>query len=148
MLLYYLTALLMLFVATQSFLLPGLGLLAGGFGSILAYFMFGHIRVRVSAWLNPWADIAGNGYQVVQGLFAMGTWGWLGSGLTRGNPGKIPYAVSDYIFAAACEEFGNIIGIVILFAYLGIILLCLQVAFRYSHAFYRLVIIGDRKSVV
>ena len=32
--------------------------------------------------------------------------------------------------------------IVILFAYLGIILLCLQVAFRYSHAFYRLVIIG------
>ena len=72
----------------------------------------------------------------------MGTWGWLGSGLTRGNPGKIPYAVSDYIFAAACEEFGNIIGVVILFAYLGIILLCLQVAFRYSHAFYRLVIIG------
>lgn len=141
-LLYYLTSLMMLFVATQSFLLPGIGLLAGGLGSVVAYFLFGHVRVRVAAWLNPWADITGNGYQVVQGLFAMGTWGWLGSGLTRGNPGKIPYAVSDYIFAAACEEFGNIIGVVILFAYLGIILLCLQVAFRYSHAFYRLVIIG------
>ena len=50
--------------------------------------------------------------------------------------------MSDYIFAAACEEFGNLIGIVILLCYLGIILLCLQVAFRYSHAFYRLVIIG------
>ena len=141
-LLYYLTTLMMLLVATQSFLLPGLGLLAGAVGSILGYFMFSHVRVRVEAWLNPFKDINGSGYQVVQGLFAMGTWGWLGSGLTRGMPGKIPYAVSDYIFAAVCEEFGTIIGIVVLLCYLGIILLCLQVAFRYSHAFYRLVIVG------
>lgn len=141
-LLYYLTSLLMVFVATQSLLLPSIGLLTGAVGSVAAYFLFSHVRVRVAAWLNPWADISGGGYQVVQGLFAMGTWGWLGSGLTRGNPNKIPYAVSDYIFAAACEEFGNGIGIIILIAYLGIILFCLQVAFRYSHAFYRLVIIG------
>ena len=141
-LLYYLTTLLMLLVATQSIFLPGLGVLAGAGGSVIAYFLFSHVRVRVEAWLNPWADINGTGYQVVQGLFAMGTWGWLGSGLTRGNPGKIPFAVSDYIFAAVCEEFGNLIGIVVLLCYLGIILLCLQVAFRYSHAFYRLVIVG------
>lgn len=141
-LLYYLVALLMLLIASQSFLLPSLGILMGAGGSIIAYFLFGHVRTRVKAWLNPWADINGGGYQVVQGLFAIGTWGWLGSGLTRGMPGKIPFAYSDYIFAAVCEEFGNIIGIVILFCYLGIILLCLQVAFRYSHAFYRLVIVG------
>lgn len=141
-LLYYLTALLMLLVSTQSFILPGLGMVAGAGGSVVAYFLFSHVRVRVEAWLNPWADINGTGYQVVQGLFAMGTWGWLGSGLTRGMPKKIPFAISDYIFAAACEEFGNIIGVVILFCYLGIILLCLQVAFRYSHAFYRLIIVG------
>ena len=141
-LLYYLTTLLMLLVATQSFVLPSLGILLGAGGSVIAYFLFGHVRVRVEAWLNPWADINGTGYQVVQGLFAMGTWGWLGSGLTRGTPTKIPMNISDYIFAAVCEEFGNLIGIVVLLCYLGIILLCLQVAFRYSHAFYRLVIIG------
>lgn len=141
-LLYYLTALLMLLVATQSCVLPSLGILIGAGGSVIAYFLFSHVRVRVEAWLNPWADINGNGYQVVQGLFAMGTWGWLGSGLTRGTPTKIPMNISDYIFAAVCEEFGNLIGIVVLLCYLGIILLCLQVAFRYSHAFYRLVIIG------
>ena len=141
-LLYYLTALLMLLVATQSFLLPTLGILLGGIGSVLGYYAFSHVRVRVQAWLNPWADINGKGYQVVQGLFAIGTWGWLGSGLTRGTPTKIPMHISDYIFAAVCEEFGNIIGIVVLLCYLGIILLCLQVAFRYSHAFYRLVIVG------
>ena len=141
-LLYYLTTLLMLLVATQSFALPALGLVAASCGSVVAYFLFSHVRVRVEAWLNPWADINGTGYQVVQGLFAMGTWGWLGSGLTRGTPTRIPMHISDYIFAAVCEEFGNIIGIVVLLCYLGIILLCLQVAFRYSHAFYRLVIVG------
>lgn len=141
-LLYYLTSLMLLLMATESFILPTLGLLAGGLGGGLGYLLFGHVRIRVEAWLNPWADITGNGYQVVQGLFAMGTWGWLGSGLTRGMPYKIPYAVSDYIFAAACEEFGNLIGVIILLCYLGIILLCMQVAFRYTHAFYRLVIVG------
>lgn len=141
-LLYYLTALMMLLMATKSFLLPGLGVLAGAIGSVAGYFMFSHVRVRVSAWLNPWADINGDGYQVVQGLFAMGTWGWFGSGLTRGTPAKIPFAESDYIFASVVEEFGNVVGVVVLLCYLGIILLCLQVAFRYTHAFYRLVIIG------
>ncbi|WP_054738756.1 FtsW/RodA/SpoVE family cell cycle protein [Cellulosilyticum ruminicola] len=141
-LLYYLTALMMLFMATRSALLPCLGLLAGAVGSVGGYFAFSHVRVRVEAWLDPWADISGKGYQVVQGLFAMGTWGWLGSGLTRGVPNKIPLATSDYIFAAICEEFGNLMGIVILLGYLGIILLCIQVAFRYTHAFYRLIIVG------
>ncbi|MBE6022734.1 MAG: FtsW/RodA/SpoVE family cell cycle protein [Cellulosilyticum sp.] len=141
-LLYYVTALLMVLVATQSVVLPAVGFVLASCGSVIAYFLFGHVRVRVEAWLNPWADINGTGYQVVQGLFAIGTWGWLGSGLTRGTPTKIPMNISDYIFAAVCEEFGNIIGIVVLLCYLGIILLCLQVAFRYSHAFYRLVIVG------
>ena len=141
-LLYYLTTLIMLLVATQSFVIPGLGILAASCGSVVMYFLFSHVRVRVEAWLNPWADINGAGYQVVQGLFAIGTWGWLGSGLTRGMPTKIPMNISDYIFAAVCEEFGVLIGIIVLLCYLGIILLCLQVAFRYSHAFYRLVIVG------
>lgn len=141
-LLYYVTTLILILVATHNIWLPLLGVAAGALGSVVAYFLFGHVRIRVAAWLNPWADISDTGYQVVQGLFAMGTWGWLGSGLTRGTPARIPFAVSDYIFAAVCEEFGNIIGIVVLLCYLGIILLCLQVAFRYSHAFYRLVIIG------
>lgn len=141
-LLYYLTFLIMLFVATGNGILPLCGLGAGALGSLVAYPLFSHVRVRVQAWLDPWADSAGGGYQVIQGLFAMGTWGWLGSGLTRGVPSRIPFATSDYIFPAICEEFGNIVALALLFGYLGIILLCMQVAFRYSHAFYRLVIIG------
>ncbi len=141
-LLYYVTAFGLLFVATKKVIYPFLGTIAASLGSVLAYFMFGHVRVRVAAWLNPWADINGIGYQSVQGMFAMGTWGWLGSGLTRGRPSDIPSATADYIYAAVVEEFGTIVGISILFVYLGIIFLCLKVAFEYTNDFYRLVIMG------
>ena len=140
--LYYVTAIGLLFVATKKLFYPIISALAAGVGGLGAYIAFGHVRVRVAAWLNPWADISGIGYQSVQGLFAIGTWGWLGSGLTRGKPSDIPFAYSDYIFAAVCEEFGNVVGVIVLLAYLGIIFLCLQVAFRYEDNFYRLVIMG------
>jgi len=141
-LLYYLTFLIMLFMATQSFVLPTLGMVAGSVGGVMGYFMFSHVRERVEAWLDPWKDISDTGYQVVQGLFAIGTWGWFGSGLTRGVPNKIPFAETDYIFAALCEEFGTLIGVIILFCYLGIILQCINVALRQENEFYRLIVIG------
>ena len=141
-LLYYLTFLIMLLIATKNFVLPLIGMLAGSLGSVMGYFLFSHVRVRVEAWLDPWADITGKGYQVVQGLFAMGTWGFFGSGLTRGIPDKIPFASTDYIFAALCEEFGTGMGIIILFCYLGIILQCIQVALRQRNEFYMFIVIG------
>ena len=141
-LLYYLTFLMMIFIATEKAILPILGMFLGSLGATVGYFVFSHVRIRVEAWLDPWKDISGTGYQVVQGLFAMGTWGWLGSGLTRGAPNKIPFAAADYIFAALCEEFGNLMGIVILFVYLGIILQCMQIALKQKSAFNRFVAMG------
>nr|WP_307990122.1 FtsW/RodA/SpoVE family cell cycle protein [uncultured Niameybacter sp.] len=140
--LYGLTFLIMLYIGTKNAFLPLIGLTMGALGAILAYFSFGHVRVRVEAWLNPWADIAGTGYQVVQGLFAIGTWGWFGSGLTRGIPNKIPIVTTDYIFAAICEELGNIVGIVVLLAILGLILQGLKAALIQLHDFAKFLCIG------
>lgn len=39
-------------------------------GSIAAYFLFGHVRIRVATWLDPWSDIDVTGYQITQALFA------------------------------------------------------------------------------
>lgn len=141
-LLYYLLFMVLLFVATQKFWYPLIGIVAGALGSVVGYFLFGHVRVRVEAWLNPWADISGKGYQVVQGLFAMGTWGWFGSGLTRGIPEKIPIATTDYIFAALCEEFGNLFGIVIILCYLGIVLQGFRIVLLQKKSFPLMVSIG------
>lgn len=141
-LLYYLTFLIVLFMVTQRMSFPILGVSIGSLGSIVGYFLFAHVRVRVQAFLNPWQDISDTGYQVAQGLFAIGTWGWFGSGLTRGLPHKIPFSANDYIFAAICEEFGNLMGIIVLLCYLGIILQCVRVALRQTNEFYRLIIMS------
>ncbi|MDA3732427.1 FtsW/RodA/SpoVE family cell cycle protein [Niameybacter massiliensis] len=141
-LLYGLTFLIMLYIGTKNAFLPLIGIAGGAVAAILAYFCFGHVRVRVEAWIDPWADIAGNGYQVVQGLFAIGTWGWFGSGLTRGIPNKIPIVTTDYIFAALCEELGNIVGIVVLLAILGLILQGLKGALIQLHDFEKFLCIG------
>ena len=63
----------------------------------LAYQLFSHVRVRVAAWKNPWADIDSKGYQITQSLFAIGTGGWFGMGLYQGMPKKIPVVEKDFI---------------------------------------------------
>lgn len=141
-LLYGLTFLVMLYIGTKNAFLPLLGIVGGAGASFIAYFLFGHVRVRVQAWLDPWSDISNTGYQVVQGLFAMGTWGWFGSGLTRGIPTTIPIVTTDYIFAAICEEFGNLFGIVILLCFLGLILQGLKAALIQLDDFSKFLCIG------
>lgn len=85
-----------------------LGLLAAAalIGGVIGYGLFDVVRVRVDAWLNPWADPSGRSYQIVQALMAIAHGGLPGRGLGMGNPGLVPLAHSDLIFAALAEEFG------------------------------------------
>ena len=54
--------------------------------------MFGHVKQRVDIWLDPSPlnDAVGGSYQLMQGLFGMGTGGILGKGLGQGRPGHRP----------------------------------------------------------
>ncbi|MGH8892042.1 MAG: FtsW/RodA/SpoVE family cell cycle protein [Actinomycetes bacterium] len=98
----------LLYVATErlSWLLIGLGLFLSG--SFLAWSMFGHVRERVDIWVNAFAprNVNDDSYQLVQGLFGMGTGGLLGKGLGQGRPEIVPYAQTDFIVAAVGEELG------------------------------------------
>lgn len=113
-LIYFIAYVVLVFVATNRKRYLALGMTGAVLASIVAYFLFSHIRVRVSAWLNPWADIDATGYQVAQSLFAIGTGGWFGMGLDSGTPLTIPYVEQDFIFAAICEEYGVIFGIALI----------------------------------
>ncbi len=86
-------------------------------GCIGGYFLTSHIRVRVTTWLDPWADATGKGYQITQSLIAIASGGFFGSGLGGGNPYLIPEVHSDFIFAAICEEMGLVMGIAIIMLY-------------------------------
>jgi cell division protein FtsW (lipid II flippase) len=107
----------MLYAATgrQAYPLAALVLLVGG--GLAAYQSFPHVRLRISAWLHPFSDFAGGGYQVAQGLFALGNGGLTGAGIGAGRPDLIPAAATDFVFAAVAEEMGLAGGLAIVAAY-------------------------------
>lgn len=141
-LIFFVTYLLMLFIATSNWMLLGLGVGAGTAAAVIAYKLFAHVRVRVAAWSNPWADIDGKGYQITQALFAIGTGGWFGMGLYQGMPKKIPVVEKDFIFAAISEELGGIFAICILLICLGCFLQFMLIAGKMQAVFYKLIAFG------
>ncbi len=116
-LIYYLTALLLFYAAGGRWPLTLLGLLGGAGGALLGYRMFPHVRVRVAMWRNPWSDPTGSGYQIIQALLAIGSGGLFGVGLGQGAPERIPEYATDFIFAVACEQLGQVFGMLLLAAY-------------------------------
>lgn len=141
-LIFFITYVLMLFVATNNWLYLGMGAVLGAGASAGAYQLFDHVRRRVSAWKNPWADIDNKGYQITQSLFAIGTGGWFGMGLCQGMPGKIPVVEKDFIFSAVSEEMGGIFALCVLLICLGCFIQIMMIAASMQAVFYKLIAFG------
>ena len=94
-------------------------LIGGGVGAgilLLAYRFVDYVRKRVSSWLDPFADKAGDGWQIVQSLYSIGSGGLLGLGLgnSRQKYLYLPEEHNDFIFSVVCEELGYIGAVLIL----------------------------------
>ncbi|WP_369686620.1 cell division protein FtsW [Photobacterium leiognathi] len=80
---------------------------------------------RITAFLDPWQDPYGSGYQLTQSLMAFGRGEWFGQGL--GNSiqklAYLPEAHTDFVFAVLAEELG-LAGV--------IVVLCLLFALVYK----------------
>ncbi len=113
-LIFFMTFMTILYIGTSNIILTLSGFSAAAAASVIAYNMFAHVRTRVLIWKNPWAEIEVKGYQIAQSLFAIGTKGFFGSGLTKGFPKSIPVVEKDFIFSAICEEFGVIFAILVI----------------------------------
>ncbi len=97
------------------------GWFAGAIGSAVvagaaAISFLDYARKRVETWLNPFLDPRGDGYQIIQSLYAIGSGGALGLGFgnSRQKYLYLPEAHNDFIFAIVCEELGFIGAILIL----------------------------------
>ncbi len=91
---------------------------------LLAVLVSAPYRVqRLLAFLDPWADPQGAGYQVIQSQIAVGTGGLLGQGLMAGVQKLfyLPHPHTDFIYAVIAEETGLLGALVVLLCF-GVIL--------------------------
>lgn len=117
----------MLFVTSREYLryfLLAILVLIAAFGVVLLAVKMGSsggtFRMqRILVWLDPLAYVDGKGYQVLQGLYGIGSGGVFGKGLGQSiqKLGYLPEAQNDMIFSIICEELGlfGAISIIVLF---------------------------------
>ncbi len=144
---FYITYVFLVYLATSRpiFLVGGVSLGAGAVFAAYLLFkdsLFAHVMTRVEAWKNPFAHIDTGGYQVSQSLFAIGTGGYTGSGLTLGKAGSIPVSESDFIFSAICEEMGVIFGLCLILVIISIFISFVNVSMKCRKPFYKYVAFG------
>jgi cell division protein FtsW len=91
----------------------------------LAIWLEPYRRTRFFAFLNPWHDPQGAGFQIVQAMIGLGSGGWFGVGIGHGvvKVFDLPEAHTDMIFATVGEELG-------LFGTAGVI--CAYAAFAWA----------------
>src|SRR5690625_3177015 len=115
----------MLYVATErtSWILLGLAIFAGGV--FIAINLFSHVAARFSIWLDAMSQEAytrtpGGSFQLVNGLFGLGSGGLLGTGLGDGYPLLVPYSNTDFLSTSLGDERGlsGLMAILMMFALL------------------------------
>jgi len=120
-----------------------LGLLAlSSLGAMAGYLRFGHVRVRVEAWLDPLSNYQESGYQISEAMFALAWGGWLGTGIGRGEPWRVPEAATDFVYVAWCEEMGVLGGCLLWAAIAMFLVRCFRASQRASLPFERILAVG------
>ncbi|HVC19553.1 MAG TPA: putative lipid II flippase FtsW [Vicinamibacterales bacterium] len=101
-------------------------------------------RQRLLAFLNPWSDPLGNGFQIIQSLIAVGTGGVFGRGLMNGIQKLfyLPEPHTDFIYAVIGEELGLIGTTAVLLCFCVVAWRGLRVAMRAPDAFGSLLALG------
>lgn len=124
----HLSGLVIIFASLMVLLIAGgarfshigiMGALGGGVLALMAIFEPYRMK-RLTAFMDPFADKMDTGWQIVQGLYAIGSGGMFGRGLGQSRQKflYIPEAHNDYIYAIICEELGFVgaIFVAVLFA--------------------------------
>lgn len=99
---------------------------------------------RIDSFLNPYEDPSGDGYQVIQGYYALGNGGVFGVGLgaSRARWFYLPNAHTDFIFAIIGEETGLIGGLTVIGLFIALAVAGWVVASRAPDRFGRMVAAG------
>lgn len=99
---------------------------------------------RVMSFLDPFADTQDKGYQVVQGLYAIGSGGIFGLGLGQSvqKYSYLPEPYNDFIFAIVCEELGLLGAILVITLFMLLIIRGIKIAMEAQDVFGSLTVVG------
>ena len=112
-------------------IIPAAGAVAGYF-YIVTYKTPYHWYQRLTSFMDPFADRQGDGYQVVQGLIALGNGGLkgLGFGKSISKNMYLPEPQNDFILAIVGEELGYIGFLLLMAAYIFLIFRLMMIALK------------------
>ncbi len=99
---------------------------------------------RITAYLDPWSDPLGSGFQGIQSLFAITPGGLLGHGFNNSIQKHffLPEPQNDFIFAIVVEEFGLLGGFLVLLLYFIIIYRGMKISLSVEDNFYKFLCAG------
>jgi len=117
----------------KTYALLGIVLFIGGM--FAAAHLFPHVNVRLTSWLDPWADPDKGGYQILQALYSLANGGVGGVGLGNGFPELLPAAATDMILPVAGEELGMIGTFAIILLYVLVTARSFTIAARANHPY-------------
>ncbi|HEV2055625.1 MAG TPA: putative lipid II flippase FtsW [Methylomirabilota bacterium] len=92
---------------------------------------------RMVAFMNPWNDPQGSGFQIIQSFLALASGGWLGRGLGESKQKLfyLPEAHTDFIFAIVGEELGLAGAVVVVALFVLLVWRGLRIGLRAPDAF-------------
>jgi cell division protein FtsW len=134
----------LLFVAGARLRHLFLGLVGTASLGLALIYVEGYRWARLTAFLNPWADPQGAGYQIIQSLIALASGGPLGVGLgaSRQKWLYVPNAHTDFIFSIIGEELGLIGNLAVVALFGTFIYAGIRIAMRAPDVFGRLMAAG------
>lgn len=100
---------------------------------------------RLTIFMNPASDMSGDGYHIIQSIWAIGSGGLWGKGYRHGTQGQLnflPEHHTDFIFSVVGEEFGFIGTITLLFIFLIFILRAISIALKARDTYGMLIATG------
>ena len=149
-LMFFAAFLALLYVATGRFSFVVIGMAMFFLGAWFFASTVPHVHDRVEIWLHPYNDPLGNGYQILQSIFAQADGGLFGKGFGQalitvpgsGGTALLPAAQTDTIYALIVNELGLFGACGVVLVYLLITARGFKVALLASDGFSKLLAVG------
>ena len=127
-LIFFVAFLIIAYLRSGSVGTIGLACTALGFAGVLAVKVAPHAMKRFTNWRHIWEDPLGAGYQQTRALMCIASGGFLGLGAGNGLMRRIFAADSDVVFATISEEWGLLMGVMLVACVISLGIFALRMA--------------------